>query len=187
MFPAIRWTGLALIVAVLLCVASGVVLCEGALHVPKRPSLSFVESSRLQPVEIKARDGALLRAWLLSPALGNGDCVITLHGIGDSRTGTAGLARLFAENHYKVLMPDSRAHGESGGDIVTYGLLESDDLRRWVDWLLSSEHPRNVFAMGESFGGAVLLQSLSIERRFRAVVAECPFTNLEDIAVYRVV
>jgi len=111
---------------------------------------------------------------------------MTLHGIADSRTGTAGLARLFVENHYTVLMPDIRAHGESGGAIATYGLLEAGDVHQWVDWLIASEHPRNIFAMGESLGAAVLLQSLAVEPRFRAVVAESPFANLKDIAEYRV-
>lgn len=139
-----------------------------------------------RPVQMKARDGAVLKAWLLSPEDDNGDCIITLHGIGDSRTGTTGLARLFTENHYKVLMPDSRGHGESGGEIVTYGLLEAEDVYRWVDWLIGSGHPRNIFGMGESLGAAILLQSLSVETRFRAVVAEGPFANFEDVAVYRV-
>ena len=76
-----------------------------------------------------------------------------------------GLTRLFVENHYAVLAPDSRGHGRSGGDVVTYGLREADDLHRWVDWLMATERPRNVFEMGESLGAAVLLQSLVGERR----------------------
>jgi dipeptidyl aminopeptidase/acylaminoacyl peptidase len=133
-----------------------------------------------------AQDGVILKAWLLSPENDNGNYVITLHGIGDSRSGTTALARLFVDNHYKVLMPDSRGHGESGGEIVTYGLLESRDIHNWVDWLIAAERPRNIFAMGESFGAAVVLQSLSIESRFRGVVAECSFANFKAIAEYRV-
>jgi pimeloyl-ACP methyl ester carboxylesterase len=100
--------------------------------------------------------------------------------------GTAALARLFVDNHYKVLMPDSRGHGESGGEIVTYGLLEAGDIRSWVHWLIASERPHNIFAMGESFGAAVLLHALSVEPRFSGVVAECPFASFKAIAEYRV-
>ena len=163
-------------------------LCETSLHVPRKlpPATPSGIAPHWRPVEMTARDGAVLKAWLLSPATVNGDFVITLHGIADSRTGTAGLARLFVENHYTVLMPDSRAHGESGGAIATYGLLEAGDVHQWVDWLIASEHPRSIFAMGESLGAAVLLQSLAVEPRFRAVVAESPFANLKDITEYRV-
>jgi len=185
------WIGLAVVslaAIAALYMAGGVMLCETSLHVPRRlpPATRSGIAPHWRPVEMTARDGAVLKAWLLSRAIANGDCVMTLHGIADSRTETAGLARLFVENHYTVLMPDIRAHGESGGAIATYGLLEAGDVHQWVDWLIASEHPRNLFAMGESLGAAVLLQSLAVEPRFRAVVAESPFANLKDIAEYRV-
>jgi dipeptidyl aminopeptidase/acylaminoacyl peptidase len=164
-----------------------VVLCENAVRVPKRATaeISFAHAVR-RNVEITASDGAVLRAWLFTPENGNGDYVIALHGISDSRGGVMGLARLFVENRYAVLAPDSRGHGESGGELVTYGVREADDVHRWVDWMIATEHPRNVYGMGESLGAGVLLQSLARERRFSAVVAECPFANFEGVAEDRV-
>lgn len=53
---------------------------------------------------------------------------------------------------------------------MTYGVLESDDVHRWVDLLVSSEGCQRVFGLGESLGAGILLQSLSVEPRFRAVV-----------------
>jgi len=177
----------AMAAVLLLCFAGGAVLCESALRVPRKPATPAPAGvAQWRPVQINAGDGAVLKAWLLSPEIDNGNCIITLHGIGDSRSGTAALARLFVDNHYKVLMPDSRGHGESGGEMVTYGVLEAGDIRSWVDWLVAAEHPRNIFAMGESFGAAVLLQSLSVEPRFSGVVAECPFASFKAIAEYRV-
>ncbi len=163
------------------------VLCENAMHVPKRatPETTFAGANR-KNVQISASDGAVLRGWFFTPETSNGNVVLALHGISDSRGGVMGLARLFVENHYSVLAPDSRGHGESGGGLVTYGLRERDDIRRWVDWLGASEHPRNVYGMGESLGAAVLLQSLAQETRFSAVVAECPFADFERVAEDRV-
>jgi dipeptidyl aminopeptidase/acylaminoacyl peptidase len=170
-----------------LWLAAGVVLCESAVHVPKRamPDTSFAHVSR-RTVQIIARDGAVLRAWLFTPEDSNGNSVMVLHGISDSRAGVMGLARLFVENHYTVLAPDNRGHGESGGGEVTYGLREADDVHRWVDWLIASQHPRNLYGMGESLGAAVLLEALGGERRFSAVVAECPFADFESVAEDRV-
>ncbi len=184
----IRW--IAVSVATLgaaLCLAAGVVLCENAIHVPKRatPATSFAGAGR-SDVKITAHDGAVLRAWLFTPKNSSGNVVLALHGIADSRGGVMGLARLFVEHHYMVLAPDNRGHGESGGEIATYGLREADDVHRWVGWLVASEHSRNVFGMGESLGAAVLLQSLAAESRFSAVVAECPFATFERVAEDRV-
>ena len=174
-------------VGLLLYAAGGMVLCESAIRVPKSAAPAWPPvPGEWRTVEVAARDGAVLRAWLLSPAAWNGNAVVLLHGIADSRMGTMGLARLFLANGYEVLAPDSRGHGESGGELVTYGLREADDLHRWVDWLAADRHPRRVYGMGESLGAAVLLQSLAVEPRFSAVVTECPFASFEAVAVDRV-
>ena len=168
----------------LLCGIGGIVICEGAIRVPHHAVGSMPIAGRA--VEITASDGAVLRGWLLSPEHPNGDCVIALHGIADTRSGALGLARLFLDHGYTVLIPDNRGHGESGGDIITYGLRETGDVHQWVDWLERTESPRNVFGIGESLGGAVLLESLAVEPRFSAVVAECSFATFQGVAVERV-
>ena len=97
-----------------------------------------------------------------------------------------GFAGLFLSNGYAVLVPDSRAQGESGGDFPTYGLKESDDVHRWFDWLEMQQRPKCVFGMGESMGAAILLQSVKTESRFCAVVAESSFASFRQIAYVRV-
>lgn len=42
--------------------------------------------------------------------------------------GMIGYAELLLTRGSAVLMPDSRAHGQSGGALATYGLLEKDDI-----------------------------------------------------------
>jgi len=185
-----RWRRPTVIVAAVglaLWAISGIVLCESTIRVPRRPVLaSSIPGASRGEVQITAADGAILHAWLFTPENANGNSVIVLHGISDTRMGALGLARLFAANHYTVLTPDSRGHGESGGELVTYGLREADDVHRWVDWLIASKHPRNVFGMGESLGAGILLQSLACEHRFSAIVAEAPFADFERVAVDRV-
>ena len=69
-------------------------------------------------------------------------------------------ADILLRHGYSVLMPDARGHGSSGGEFVTYGLLERDDIHQWVRWLVVNRHPSCVFGFGESMGAAELLQSL---------------------------
>lgn len=162
---------------------AGVVLCEGALHPHRRP-VPFNPSAL--NVEVAARDGIILRGWFFSPREPTGNAVLILHGIADSRSSQLGLAHMFLDHGYIVLAPDSRAHGESGGAIATYGLLESGDVHRWVSWLIGSRHPLHVFGIGESLGGAVLIQSLAVEPRFSAIVADSAFSSFERIGRDRV-
>src|ERR1700733_13174969 len=176
-------------IAVIIAGVAGVVLCETAPHPLRRP---VAPNREAQTVQVSAQDGIDLRAWLFRPDRSNGDAVLILHGIADSRGSQLGLARMFLAHGYIVLVPDSRAHGESGGDLATYGLLESDDVHRWVSWLIDepltrgAQRPRRIFGLGESLGGAVLLESLAVEPRFSAIVADSAFSSFERIARDRV-
>jgi hypothetical protein len=179
----VLWSMGAIAAVVVLGALEGALLCSFALRPPRRP---VAPNKTARTVEIVARDGARLRAWLFAPASSNGDAVLILHGISDSRGSQVGLARIFLDRGYTVLTPDNRAQGESGGQFVTYGLREADDVHRWVSWLIAERHPHNVFGLGESLGGAVLIQSLAVEPRFSAIVAESSFSSLERIAWDRV-
>ena len=96
------------------------------------------------------------------------------------------LISLFLRNGYAVLAPDSREHGASGGLLTTYGILEAPDVHQWADYLFHTHPVRNLYGLGESMGAAVLLQSLPLEPRFQAVVAESPFSTFTAIAHDRI-
>ncbi len=121
----------------------------------------------------------------MRPKDANGDAVILLHGVSDNRMGMYGYGKWLLQHHYMVLLPDARAHGDSGGELATYGLKEAVDIHRWVDWVEAAEHPRCMFGLGESMGAAQLLQSLPKEPRFCAVVAESPFATFREVAYAR--
>jgi uncharacterized protein len=178
-----RWIGLVAAIALVVSGAAGAVLCEWALRPPRR---AVAPNAEARTVTIAARDGARLRASLYSSDQWNGGAVLVLHGISDSRGSEIGFAHLFLSRGYVVLTPDNRAQGESGGAFVTYGLLEADDVHRWISWLIGELHPNKIYGLGESLGGAVLIQSLAVEPRFNAIVAECSFSSLERLARDRV-
>jgi uncharacterized protein len=179
-----------------LSTAAGVILAEVTLH-PGRHLRSSTDEmharemarfhdSTLTEIAISARDGVTLSAWSIRPRHDNGNVVILLHGLGDNRFGMTGYAEWLLGRGFDVLLPDARAHGTSGGDLATFGLLESDDIHRWLDWLEGNDHPKCIFGLGESMGAALLLQSLQSETRFCAVAAESPFANFREIAYTRV-
>ena len=179
----------------LVCIVAGVFAAEGALHPGRRRvsdamreravELAAENHARLSDVTMTAADGAILRAWDIVPASGNGNAVILLHGQADNRAGMLGPAGLLLRHGYAVLLPDARAHGESGGAIATYGVLEADDIHRWVAWMRSAEQPRCIDGIGDSMGAAELLRSLDVERDYCAVVAESSFSSFREVAYDR--
>ncbi len=176
-------------------VPAGVVVAEAFLHPPRKAlgagwrsaATQLAESvgAHLEDAQIAAADGVPLRGWFFRAAAPSGNAVILLHGVADNRTGTLGFARMFLARQYDVLAIDARAHGESGGPIATYGLLEVDDLHRWADWLTKDRAERRLFGLGESMGAAILLQALRDDHRFVAVAAESPFSSLREVAYHR--
>lgn len=179
---------------VLFSLFGGITLAELQLH-PWRRALSHTEEAatlvradyetELENVRITAADGIALKAWYIHPRNANGRDILMLHGVTDNREGIAGFAPMFLDHGYSVLLPDSRAHGESGGNLATYGLRESDDIHRWVDWLYTRQSSKCVYGFGESMGAALVLDSLASENRFCAVVAESPFSSFRSVAYER--
>src|SRR5215469_14542936 len=189
-------------IAVLLCalylslsLIAGVVLAEASLRLHHRPlshreeataQVKQVFGTELQDVSITAADSVVLKAWYVHPQKFNGSAVVLMHGITDNREGVAGYAELFLRQGYAVLLPDARAHGESGGEFATYGLKEADDLHRWVSWLYEHDSPHCVYGFGESYGAALMLQSLADESRYCAVAVEDAFSTAREMSYERV-
>jgi uncharacterized protein len=179
------------LLAVLLAWVAGCALGSGALH-PQR--LPFTPDSMARGDQAFARlgatrtdfmaraaDGIALRGWLVQPTQPNGDWILLFHGVADNRMGTLSYAQMLLQHGYSVVMMDARGHGESEGSLVTYGWKERDDTHIIVDALLIAERPHCLFALGESMGAAIALQSTAIEPRIEGVIAESSFRNLREV------
>ncbi|PYT56643.1 MAG: hypothetical protein DMG35_21690 [Acidobacteria bacterium] len=157
-----------------------------------------VTRSQRQEFDVRAPDGVLLRGWSVTPPQPNGSWVLLFHGVADNRVGVIGQSEFLLRAGYSVIMMDARAHGASAGPIATDGWLERNDTRAIIDTLFASHvgpcfggpavdlpgpprcGPFHIFALGESMGGGIALQSAGADPRIEAVVAESSFANLRE-------
>lgn len=190
------WGGVLVGCWLAVCAAGGVMAADGALHA-QRQRLTADDERRARALaarfhagfserEVAAADGAVLRAWEMRPEAANGKAVLLLHGVGDNRAGMLGNAELLLAHGYEVLLPDARAQGESGGGLVTYGVLEADDVRRWFEMLRGEDGARCIDGLGDSMGAGELLVSLGREPGYCAVVAESPFASFQQASYDRI-
>jgi pimeloyl-ACP methyl ester carboxylesterase len=84
---------------------------------------------------------------------------------------------------YRVVQLDLRGHGRSTGEWITYGAVESRDLKQVLD-ALESEYliAGNVGVIGISYGAAVAIQWAAIDPRVRAIVAIEPYSSFRQVA-----
>ncbi len=184
-----RWLALVAGGYLLLCGIAGVFLGEGAIRPARlandpgaRERLAAL--GKLEDVEVTP-GGARLRGWYLVPPNDCGRAVLALHGIADRRSAMVAHAELLARHGYRVLLADLRGHGDSEGDISTYGVIEAQDVVVWQRWL-TERGARAVFGFGASLGAAVLLQAPRAGARFDGVVAEASYSSFADIAQDRI-
>jgi fermentation-respiration switch protein FrsA (DUF1100 family) len=166
-----------------------ILLTHNALHAPPRLTASAAAADALarntdstwEDARVIAGDGVRLDGWRFTPREPNGSIVMLLHGVADNRLGMLAHASFLLPNGFSVLLPDLRGHGASGGELITYGVKEADDVRCWAELLLH-DHASRLYGIGQSLGAAILLESLQPEPRFRAIVADSPFASFEEIA-----
>jgi fermentation-respiration switch protein FrsA (DUF1100 family) len=159
MRPASARRRIALVVAALLVGAlAGLWAIGGALTAPNPsvvgalpPDLSSGES-----VLIPSASGSTLHGWFLTGPDG-APAVVLLHSLHGSRKSMLGRARFLNRAGYAVLLFDFQANGESPGDHVTFGHLESLDARAAVDYVRARMPGARVGAVGASMGGAAAI------------------------------
>jgi pimeloyl-ACP methyl ester carboxylesterase len=108
--------------------------------------------------------------------------VFVLHGIRESKESLLGWARWLAGAGYRALLVDSRGHGGSTGDSLTYGVQESLDLTQVLDALQKRQIASDdVGVMGHSYGAATAIEWAGRDPRVKAVVAVAPFSSLRAV------
>ena len=146
-----------------------------------RPSAHGLQ---FEEVEFLSRRGDVsLSGWYLPGDKGR-PTLIFVHGLGSVRTGdnAMGLAARLVSQGYNVLLFDLRAHGSSGGDKVSGGVQEQQDVLGAFDLLvgrgISSD---SIGLLGFSMGAATALLAASQETAIHAVVADSPYSNASDL------
>lgn len=145
----------------------------------------WLESMPYINVYIKSFDGLRLYGALLENY--SDKIVICVHGFtGSGKKDFASLAQAYYKNGYNVLLVDNRAHGQSEGKYVGFGVLDRFDLRNWVKYVINRFGSNvQVFLHGISMGAATVLMASSImPKNVRGIIADCGFTSVYEIFEY---
>ena len=158
---------------------------QGSRFLPQiRENVEFVDKLPCDTVHITADDGTLLSARYCHEADG-APIAIIMHGYrATAMRDTMGLIVLCKKLGFNLLMPDQRAHGQSGGHSITMGAQERYDTRAWAYWAsVRSGGKSSIFLMGVSMGAATVLlaSGLDLPESVHGIIADCGYSSIRDI------
>ncbi|HJU07534.1 MAG TPA: alpha/beta fold hydrolase [Rhodanobacteraceae bacterium] len=131
----------------------------------------------IENVSFFSEPGFMLRGWYIPGRRGAG-AILLLHGVRASRLMEIGRARFLHQAGYTVLAFDFRAHGESGGDRITFGYRESRDVAAALAYLKKRAPRERIGVIGTSMGGAAFLLA-SPPLHVNAVVLEQVYPSID--------
>lgn len=133
-----------------------------------------------ETVAFRTVDGLTLRGWY-KPST-NGAVVIFVHGGGANRTWFLPEAQELVTRGMGVLLYDSRACGESDGDLQSWGDHEQNDVAAAITYLTTRPDvdPQRVGIEGFSMGSTTATLAAAGDPRVHAVVLNALWTSLED-------
>lgn len=115
--------------------------------------------------------------------------VICMHGY--ASTGTRDFSNIlpyYFSKGYNVLLPDERAHGESGGNYTGLGVIEVGDLELWVSEAIKAAPETKIFIHGISSGAitALLYSAKNLPANVKGIIEDSGYTKLWDVLCYQI-
>jgi dipeptidyl aminopeptidase/acylaminoacyl peptidase len=131
-----------------------------------------------QDIRLATTDGLDIAAWYIP---GNrAQAIILVHGIDANRSAVLPEAKILAEAGYHLLILDLRGHGQSEGNLATYGYREALDVQAAVEYLAGLPEIEQIGALGTSYGGAAVARAAAVDPRLKAVVIESSYSSLTE-------
>ena len=149
--------------------------------------ITWAKQSRELPheeVKIKSFDGLTLRGKYYESKKG-APIEIMFNGYRGNaeRDMSGGIARCFALER-NCLVVNQRSCGESDGDCASFGINESKDCLKWIDFAIEKfGQDVKLIITGISMGGTTVLITAgkTLPKNVVYALADCPFTSAKDI------
>ena len=96
----------------------------------------------------------------------------------------SGIGPFLHDNACNLLFIEQRCHGESEGEMISYGIRERYDIVSWLGWL-EEHHPGTpIYLYGLSMGAATVLMTATmpiVMGRVRGIISDCGYSEPQEI------
>lgn len=162
----------------------------GEMYDPYKPLLKEMFQTLIdrpyEPVTITSHDGLTLFGRYYHTADG-APLDIGFHGYRSNYIADfcGGSAMSLSQGH-NLLLIDQRAHGNSQGNTITFGIRERRDVLSWLNYAVDRFGAETKICLyGVSMGAATVLMAagLALPSNVRGIIADCPYVRASDIIV----
>ena len=134
----------------------------------------------VERVYIKSFDGLVLAGYYHEVNKG-APIEIFFHGFrGSWQRDFCGITEAALELGHNILFVDQRAHGESEGRFITYGIKERHDALSWIEYVCRRFGDEcEIVLVGASMGGATVLSCAELElpKNVKAIISDSAFSS----------
>lgn len=161
---------------------------RGSQYAPYRDrvfrNIDHVLAQPWERVSVISKDGLKL-AGLYCHHLDGAPLMILFHGYRSNgvRDGNGGFLICEARK-YNVLLVDERAHGDSQGRTITFGVKERLDCLSWVEYARERfGKDTKILLVGVSMGAATVMMASALlpPESVRGIIADCGYTSPKEI------
>jgi pimeloyl-ACP methyl ester carboxylesterase len=131
-----------------------------------------------EDVTFQAPDGVTLKGWWVPAAPARGT-VVLVHGLNRSRIEMVKKVPFLHAAGWNALLFDLRHHGESGGEVSSFGLLEKQDVHAATTFA-RSRTPGPVVLWGVSLGAATATLAAAEDPGVAGLVCDSTYRSLRD-------
>ena len=152
-------------------------------------SHAWLKDNQATDVYVTSKDGLRLHGYWI-PADNPRGTVLLVHGYRSTPLVDFGIAYPFYHAlGMNILVPQQRAHGESEGKFITFGVKESEDIACWIDYHNNTFGECQMVLSGLSMGASTVLYLADqvLPQNVKCIIADCGFTSPWEILdkVYR--
>ena len=150
------------------------------IHDEAMAAQRFVLEQEPEQLYVESYDGKRLHAQLLrtEDAVGT---ILLFHGYRSSWAIDFSIVLPYYHSlGYDLLVVDERAHGQSEGDYITFGVRERRDVVTWAQYAAMHFGPAHPLILdGLSMGAATVLMAseLDLPASVRGIIADCGFSS----------
>jgi hypothetical protein len=154
-----------------------VMYVNGRVHPPRQPICCRSPMDwgmTYESIAFASADGTRIRGWYVPSR--NGAAVILAHGIGGNRVSVLEQGMALAGEGFGVLLLDLRAHGESGGERITFG---GEDIEAGALYLTARPDVvrGRIGVLGISLGGLQAIQAAAATEEIAGILTDGAAAN----------